>query len=190
MASIDFDGEFILGYKKAPEVKAYFDVFVEQFEEEFSFLAEVDVLFLFAEEEIVIQGKSKSGFVILPSAMGQNRKLYIWALSVVAGYTPEVVMVILHSEWQEIDSLSRAILVYHEMCHLRQKTTSKGMPCFNEDGAPVVEIVGHDVEEHFAVAEKFGLGSRERMLITLAEDEALKADSDALLDRLMERLVK
>ena len=53
----------------------------------------------------------------------------------------------------------RVVLLFHELYHLQHKEGSRG-PCFDRDtGRPVLTMRGHDTEEFFAVAEKFGAWS-------------------------------
>ncbi len=60
------------------------------------------------------------------------------------------------ASWQAFSTEQRIALVYHELRHLAHKHTARGMPCYDENGDPVIEIQGHDVEEFFDVAARFG----------------------------------
>lgn len=155
-----------MAYTITPEIAAYAAAIIQTFKDRFEHLGECRIGYIFTDEEIRMQGKVKAGMVIMPSAMGQNRTLYEWALSQTFDFKddiyeesvwPDVVMIVNSDCWEVYNAVQRVMLVYHEMLHIAQATTKDGEERYSEeDGRPLYSIIGHDVEEFEEVAELFG----------------------------------
>lgn len=145
-------------FTKSTEVESYAKAIIEVFNDRFEHLEDCRTGYLFSQEiEIVIQGKKKDGYACMPTAMGQNRKLYEWALEEAFGFLPDALIVVWEEGWLESEPEDKVILVFHELMHIAHKTNKDGEPMYsNEDGRPQYCIGGHDVEEFKAVAEVFG----------------------------------
>lgn len=148
-----------MSFHPAEEVAQHVRAHVKTFQEEFGHLKDALIPCLFAEDEVELrlQGKSKSAVVIQPQAMGSiANRLIEWALRGQVGEY-DALLVVQEWHWRGMAEDQRIALVYHELCHLRQKTTPKGKPVFSkESGRPVIETIGHDIEEFEAVVERFG----------------------------------
>lgn len=59
-------------------------------------------------------------------------------------------------------------LIEHELYHIAQKLDEAGNPAFTKDGAPKIEIRGHDVEEFVGVVRRYGVGAPNGALAALA----------------------
>lgn len=95
----------------------------------------------------------------MPSAQGNrwararfNQQLRQWF-----GIEPHFLITFFAPESSERDDASFCALVRHELMHCGQKRTREGAPAFNKDGLPIFAMRGHDVEEHVAVIEDFGV---------------------------------
>lgn len=72
------------------------------------------------------------------------------------GATPDFIIII--SRWHALDSDDWAFcaLIEHELCHAAQAKDEFGQPRFNQEGHPMFEIAGHDVEQFHDVVERYG----------------------------------
>lgn len=122
----------------------------------FDHLSDALIGYLKTDEEIRMQGREKAAYVIIPTAMGQNRKIFNWALAEVFGHLPDAMMVVNEDAWIGMTQDQKIALVYHELSHIAQKTTKDGDPIYTEEGQPVLNLVGHDTEEFVSVADRFG----------------------------------
>lgn len=145
-----------MSFQSSPELEARARVVMKVWPEHFEHLEDSLLGFLTTDEEIKVQGKEKAGYAILPTAMGQSRRLLDWALACAFGFSPDAVVVVQEDLWATLTENERIALTFHELRHLRQKHTVKGAPCFSPDGRPVLEIEGHDAEEFLDVVQNFG----------------------------------
>lgn len=143
---------FIQSQELESMARAVMSVFTEIFEH----LEEASIGYLMGDDEIVIKGSRKAAYAIIPTAMGQNRKIFNWALENVFGTLPDALIVAHADTWEELTSDQKVALVYHELRHICQRHSKEGEPMFSEEGQPVLEIVDHDVEEFLDVADTFG----------------------------------
>ena len=177
-----------MAYVKSPEIAAYGASVIQVFQDRFEHLAECRIGYLFTDEEIKFQQKVKAGFVIMPSAMGQNRTLYEWTLAQTFDFLddiyqepiwPDVIMVINQESWEQCGAVQRVMLVTHELMHIGHTTTRDGEERYSEeDGRPIFTIIGHDVEEFEEIAQMFGTtaGNRDfaQMLLKDTQDPRVK----------------
>lgn len=59
-------------------------------------------------------------------------------------------------------------LIEHELYHIRQKVDGFGAPKFNQEGMPVLELRGHDVEEFVGVVRRYGANQAVQEMIDAA----------------------
>ena len=62
-------------------------------------------------------------------------------------------------------------LVEHELYHIRQKSDAFGAPKFNQEGMPVLELRGHDVEEFVGVVRRYGASEAVQEMIDAAKGD-------------------
>jgi predicted metallopeptidase len=143
--------------KESPELEAMALAIIEAFPETFEHLVEAEIGYLFTEEEIFSKGTRKSAYAIMPTAMGQNRKLYTWALEKAFGFLPDALIVADREIWEDLTVAQKVALVYHELRHVAHAHSKAGEPRYSEeDGRPILEIVDHDISEFLDVADVFG----------------------------------
>lgn len=96
------------------------------------------------------------------------------------GYLPDFVITLYAPRLAAFDDRSFCAVIEHELYHCAQSTTDTGAPRFHLDGSPMFAIRGHDVEEFFGVAARYGLPKDLRSLVELANQQP------QLPDRLIE----
>ena len=143
-------------FTQAPELETMARAVMQVFKETFEHLQDSQIGYLFTGCEIVTKGSRKSAYAIMPTAMGQNRRIYVWALEKAFGVYPDALIVADIEIWEELTEPQRVALVFHELRHLAHSHTKAGEPRYDEEGKPVLEVVGHDVEEFLDVADTFG----------------------------------
>ncbi|QVW25351.1 hypothetical protein KJF94_07190 [Pseudomonas hormoni] len=63
-------------------------------------------------------------------------------------------------------------LVEHELYHIAHATDKYGQPAFTKDGAPKLEMRGHDVEEFVGVVRRYGASHDVQALVDAANSPA------------------
>lgn len=113
-----------------------------------------------------------------PSAQGDLRPLFEQLLEDTLGYYPDFLVILDGLWWSDATATQREILVFHEVLHCGQAVDKHGSPRFNkETGLPVPTIVGHDLEEFRAVAERYGPWSRDIQEFAAALDRHANRES-------------
>lgn len=121
---------------------------------------EIRIGYLFRHESKVKGGKSVLGSVHEPTCQGDMRSLFEWMLTRLLGSLPDFVMILDRGFWDSVTPQTREALVFHELCHIKQKLDEYGEPRFNrQTGAPIYGLVAHDLEEFNAVVAKYGAWS-------------------------------
>ena len=143
-------------YRQDPDLRRYVDAVVKTWPDLFEHLEEARVLYLLTTDDLKIKGQRKSGMALQPTAMGQNRKLYLWAISALFEADPDAIVLIQEEDWGELTDTQRLALVFHELRHIVHKHSRDGEPLYDQEGNPTLEIVGHDIEEFHGVVEEFG----------------------------------
>jgi hypothetical protein len=142
------------------ELAAFAKAVIQTFAERFDYLSESNIGFLLTNLEIKKHGKLKAAYAMIPNARGEEGKLWYWAMTRLLGFTPDALLVADKVQWEEMPKEARVVLVYHELYHLEHKVSSTGAECYDADTRrPVLTMRGHDCEEFFEVAEKFGAWS-------------------------------
>jgi len=116
----------------------------------------IDLAFLFRTEEKIFGGRQVLGTVYEPKVQGGLRDVFEWMIRLLLGRLPQFLVVLDEGYWEASDERLRTILVFHELCHVRQKIDKYGSPRFDSDGLPVYGLRAHDVEEFTAVAARYG----------------------------------
>jgi hypothetical protein len=79
-------------------------------------------------------------------------------------------LITLYSELAVFDDRSFCAVIEHELYHAAQDVRD-GAPRFHRDGSPMFAIKGHDVEEFFGVAARYGLPGDLKALVDLAKQQ-------------------
>ena len=115
------------------------------------------VLFLMRAEPLVKAQRQVLGMLALPKFGGVLGKMGTWLLAkACGGVLPDFIMILDAAWWEQASPIQREALVYHELCHAAHAVDGFGEPRFTQDGDPIWEIKGHDVEEFNAVVERYG----------------------------------
>lgn len=69
----------------------------------------------------------------------------------------DAVVLVNHAAWGYLSVAQRVALVDHELSHLVPKTDADGVTLSHPDGAPILVLARHDVEEFAAVIRRHGL---------------------------------
>ena len=127
-------------------------------EPEFAHLkaGEAAVLFLMRMQRKEKAGRVVLGQMAIPRFTGALGDLGLWALAKVCGCVPDFVMWVDHEFWVQATPQQREALVYHELCHAIHGVDKHGELRFTQDGDPIWDILGHDIEEFDAVAKRYG----------------------------------
>lgn len=108
------------------------------------------------------QGRHILGTCSIPMVQGRNRELFEWLVEERLGRVPDFLVILDWEYWEDADYHRREILLYHELCHARQKVNKHGLAMFDpETGKPQWAIRGHDVEEFDAVVRRYGAHSED-----------------------------
>ncbi len=129
--------------------------------EQFSDLrtGEAVILFLMRTETKIKAQMVVLGEMSLPRFQGGLASLGTWLLAKVCGELPDYVMILDAEWWEQADAPKREALVFHELMHAAIKVDKEGEPKFTDDGKPVWDIRGHDIEEFNEVARRYGAWS-------------------------------
>jgi len=114
------------------------------------------VAFLLREDPKICQCKVELGSVHMPKVQGSLKDVFTWSLQRLLGYMPDYLMILDRDYWMASSPALREILIFHEACHMVQKTNKDGDPSYNDDGLPVWGLLGHDLEEFDAVVRRYG----------------------------------
>lgn len=97
------------------------------------------------------------GTAQMPRVSGALSDLFDQLLGDVLGYEPHFLILLNGDWWDDANDREREILVVHELLHCGQATDAFGAPKFRRsDNAPILAMIGHDVEEFDAVARRYG----------------------------------
>ena len=96
------------------------------------------------------------------------------------GAVPDFVITLYAPRLKTFDDRSFCAVIEHELYHCAQATMDTGSLRFHRDGTPMYAIKGHDVEECFGVAARYGLLKDLKALVDLANQQP------QLPDRLIE----
>ena len=164
-------------YYLAEEARPFIEALVEYFPVFDHLAGEILIALFFAAEVPKVRGRSAMALVTMPDASGQNKHIYSWALFMVFGFEPDVVMIIHKESWDAADDYQKLALLYHELRHIYQKETPKGGPQFSRDtGRPIYELRDHQLGLFFDEMETFGAWDA-----AIAEAKAM-LDKEARLD--------
>lgn len=88
------------------------------------------------------------------------------------GELPDFVITLYAPRLKTFDDRSFCAVIEHELYHCAQATMDTGAPRFStKTGEPLFAIKGHDVEEFFGVAARYGLPADLKALVDLAKQQ-------------------
>jgi hypothetical protein len=120
-------------------------------------LGGVVVIYLFRGTVKRKGGRQILGSIHLPVFQGELGKLAYWMLnSIVHGPEPDFLMLLDWHFWAGATPMQREALVFHELCHTAHAVDREGELRFTDEGRPVFELRGHDVEEFGDVVARYG----------------------------------
>lgn len=92
-------------------------------------------------------GKTELGSVHVVRSMFQGgfKDMALQMLETFLGHLPEFLVVLDAQWWTQASDRQREALIFHELCHIKQKLDQYGAPRFDRDGNPVFGIVEHDI---------------------------------------------
>ena len=117
---------------------------------------EIEIDWLMRNIEKISGGRMVLGSVHEPTCQGQMAPVFEWMLERLLGKLPRFLVILDSAYWEQADDHAREILIFHELCHIRQKLDRYGAPRFDKDGLPVYGLHGHDVEEFTSVVARYG----------------------------------
>lgn len=117
---------------------------------------DIEVDYVMRKHEKVKSGRLVLGSVHEPTCQGEMAPLFEWMLEGLLGKLPRFLIILDAEYWEQSDDQAREILIFHELCHIRQKVDRYGAPRFDKDGLPVYGLHGHDVEEFTSVVARYG----------------------------------
>lgn len=117
---------------------------------------DIEIDWLMRTDAKVKQGRLVLGTVYMPTVQGELRDMFEWMLSSLLGRLPQFLIVLDMENWQQASARSREILVFHELCHIKQKLDRFGAPRFDKDGRPAYGLNAHSVEEFTEVVARYG----------------------------------
>lgn len=122
-------------------------------------LADAEIGFLWtnvdnARAMRVVAGQAE---LMPPMAMGKwQRARAMQQVTEWFGDLPDFLITIHAPIAATMDDASFCALVEHELYHCAQAVDRYGMPKFRDDGSPIFQIRGHDVEEFVGVVARYG----------------------------------
>ena len=117
---------------------------------------EIEIDWLMRTGEKIKGGRQVLGSVHEPACQGEFKDLFQWMLERLLGRLPRFLVILDDEYWKAATPKAREILVFHELCHVKQKQDRYGAPRFDKDGLPVYGLVGHDVESFTAEVARYG----------------------------------
>ena len=117
---------------------------------------EIEIDWLMRTGEKIKGGRQVLGSVHEPACQGEFKDLFQWMLERLLGRLPRFLVILDLEFWEASTAEAREILIFHELCHIKQKLDRYGAPRFDKDGLPVYGLKNHDVEEFTSVVARYG----------------------------------
>ena len=117
---------------------------------------EAAILFLMRVDSKVKKQRAILGEMALAQFQGTLGPVASWMLARLCNGAPDFLMILDAQWWQQASPTQREALVFHELLHAAHKQDKDGEPRFTDEGRPIWDIRGHDLEEFDAVAERYG----------------------------------
>lgn len=138
------------------------------------------IVCLMSEPDVRLGGFPQKAIIGLPRVQGPWKGIFDAAISdlchsVVGSAGPEFVILIGAGIWSSSSKTDQERTIFHELCHLRQKTDQFGVPRLHDDGRPQLQVVPHDVESFPEETRRYGPDAAEIRLIRAAQDTSRRA---------------
>lgn len=117
---------------------------------------EIDVGWLMRNFEKVKGGRIVLGSVHEPTCNGELAPMFEWMVERLFGRLPRFLVILDAEYWAAATDHQREILIFHNLCKIRQKLDRYGSPRFDQDGMPVYGIHATDVDEFIATVARYG----------------------------------
>lgn len=117
---------------------------------------EAVILFLMRADPKIKGQRAILGEMCLPRFQGTLGPLATWLLAKVCGEVPDFIMILDAGWWEQAPPAAREVLVFHELCHCAIKLDRDGEQKFTDEGNPVWDLRGHDLEEFNEVVRRYG----------------------------------
>ncbi len=122
-------------------------------------VGEAAILFLMRTAPKVKAQRQILGQMALPKFGGVLADVATWSFAKLFGEVPDFIMWLDSGWWTQATPHQREALVFHELCHAVHAKDKAGEERFDDDGKPVWDIRGHDLEEFNEVVRRFGAWS-------------------------------
>lgn len=153
----------LAAFAPAPELGAWAkDTFCTEgdwlYNPDHAHLAEMDIGFIWCGASAMQTGKRVLGQAKLigPPQQKWSRLMADWQLIQWFGHLPLAIIMIEAEYARECSDAQFCALVEHEMYHIGHATDEFGMPKYSRDGAPILGMRAHDVEEFIGVVRRYG----------------------------------
>lgn len=162
-ADLDLFGN---NFRRAPDVEQWIqDVLLHEesplYNDDHAHLAGANIGVLWATAPAKVGGLYVAGSCEIPQPRGKAWVKYRqeYQLEQWFGELPDILITLFAPYAADADDVNWCSLVEHELYHAAQQIRD-GVPLFNkETGAPLLTIVGHDVEEFVGVVRRYGPGA-------------------------------
>lgn len=112
------------------------------------------------------------GTAQMPRVTGALSDLFDQLLQDTLGFDPHFLILLNGDWWADANDQEREILVVHELMHCGQALDQYGAPKFRKsDNAPILAMIGHDVEEFEAVVRRYGAWKSDLVAFKRALDD-------------------
>jgi hypothetical protein len=133
---------------------------------------EASILFLMRAEKKIKAQRMILGELALPRFQGGLAPLASWLLArLCGGEAPDFIMTLDAEWWTQADGRAREALVFHELLHAAHAVDKEGEPKFTEEGLPIWDIRGHDIEEFNEVVRRYGAWAPDVVAFLKAAEE-------------------
>lgn len=139
-------------------------------------IAECTIMTVMRRDEKLKHNRRILGTMNLPRFQGELKGFSDWMLATICGRTlPDYILILDAEWWMEATPRLREMLVYHELCHCHHAVDKDGEKRFTEEGLPIWDLMGHDIEEFNAVVERYGalMPDVKRFIVALRKGGAI-----------------
>ncbi|MGE7957022.1 putative metallopeptidase [Pseudomonas sp. NPDC089530] len=137
---------------------------------EHAHLVDANVQVLWASEAFAKQGRTVLGQAekVMHRAGGWQKARQEQQMREWFGEGPEFLITLAADYCTQCSDAEFCALIEHELYHLAHAKDKYGQPAFTKEGAPKIEMRGHDVEEFVGVVRRYGAGEDVQQLIDAA----------------------
>lgn len=165
------DGPFLVDtftpLDEAARIARY--LITEDPEQRFPFVARARIGYLLSQPALVLKGAPADAYIAVCMVQGANRLLWQFLASTFLDGAQRLPLDFLvyvdAAAWSRRRGAERGrsgfpieqeALIYHELCHLRQLSTSEGEPRYHEDGREMLALQPHTYEFFDTEIRRYG----------------------------------